>query len=184
MSDEEIMRLFECDEERAFRMLVKKYSEKLYWHIRKIVLDHEDSNDILQNSFMKIWKGIHEFRHESKLYVWMYRIATNEAISFLHEKQRKVYGHTEEISELLANQLEGDIYFCGDAIQEELQKIILRLPERQRLVFNMKYYDDMKYEDMANILNVAVGTLKATYHAAVKKVEEGLKVSDILNFKY
>ena len=106
MSDEEIIQLFKCDEERAFRMLVKKYSEKLYWHIRKIVLDHEDCNDILQNSFMHIWQGLRKFRGDAQLYTWMYRIATNEAISFLHEKGRKVYGHSEEITQLLEEQLE------------------------------------------------------------------------------
>jgi len=182
MDDEEIIRLFHAKngEQKAFRLLVSKYSERLYWHIRKIVLDHEDSNDVLQDTFVKIWQGLYTFRHESKLFTWMYRVATNEALNFLNEKCRKTYGNSEEITEMLENQLESDPYFCGDDIQRELQKSILKLSERQRLVFNMKYYDNMKYEDMAEVLNVAVGTLKATYHTAVKKIEESLKISDTL----
>ena len=182
MSDEEIIQLFHSEkgEENAFRALVKEYGERLYWHIRKIVICHEDANDILQNVFLKIWKGIREFRYEAKLYTWMYKVATNEAINFLNEKRRKPYGHSEELSVMLENQLESDAYFCGDDIQRELQKAVLQLSERQRLIFNMKYYDDMKYEDIAEILDVAVGTLKATYHTAMKKIEESLRISDTL----
>ena len=187
MSDEEIIELFHSErgEDQAFRMLIKEYGERLYWHIRKIVISHEDSNDILQNVFVKIWKGIEEFRYEAKLFTWMYKVATNEAINFLNEKRRKPYGNSEEITVMMENRLESDPYFDGDDIQRELQKAVLRLSERQRLIFNMKYYDDMKYEDMAEILNVAVGTLKATYHMAVKKIEESLKISDTLQeFEY
>ena len=167
--------------EEAFRLLVDKYKEKLYWHIRKIVLSHEDSNDILQNTFVKIWQGLKEFRYESGLYTWMYRIATNESLNFLNEKSRKVYGNSDEISVYLENTLESDTYISGDKIQKELQRAILTLSERQRLIFNMKYFDDMPYEDMADVLGVAVGTLKATYHNAVKKIEENLKIVDTLN---
>ena len=186
MDDEEIIRLFHAknSEQKAFRLLVSKYSERLYWHIRKIVLNHEDSNDVLQDTFVKIWQGLRSFRHESKLFTWMYRVATNEALNFLNEKRRKTYGNSDEITDMLENQLESDPYFCGDDIQWELQKAILKLSERQRLVFNMKYYDNMKYEDMAEVLNVAVGTLKATYHTAVKKIEESLKISDTLQGYY
>ena len=154
ISDEDIVRMFHSGngEEKAFRLLVGKYSERLYWHIRKIVIGHEDSDDVLQNTFIKIWKGLREFRYEAKLFTWMYRVATNEAINFLSEKRRKTYGNSQ----------------------------VLKLPERQRLVFNMKYFDDMKYEDIAEVLDVAVGTLKATYHNAVKKIEESLKISDTL----
>lgn len=122
-----------------------------------------------------------EFRYEAKLYTWMYRITTNEALNFLAEKKRKVFGNADEITEYLENTLESDPYFSGDKIQLELQKAILTLTERQRLVFNMKYFDDMSYEDIADILEVAVGTLKATYHNAVKKIEENLKIVDTLN---
>ena len=182
ISDEDIVRMFHSGngEEKAFRLLVGKYSERLYWHIRKIVIGHEDSDDVLQNTFIKIWKGLREFRYEAKLFTWMYRVATNEAINFLSEKRRKTYGNSQEITPMLESQLESDSFFCGDSIQQELQKAVLKLPERQRLVFNMKYFDDMKYEDIAEVLDVAVGTLKATYHNAVKKIEESLKISDTL----
>lgn len=178
--DKEIIELFHVknQREKAFRMLVDKYKEKMYWHIRKIVISHEDSDDILQNVFIKIWQGLKEFRYESRLYTWMYRIATNESINFLNEKKRKVYGHTSEINEMLENTLESDGWFSGDEIQKELQKAILKLTERQRLIFNMKYFDDMSYEDIAVILEVAVGTLKATYHNAVKKIEESMRIAD------
>ena len=180
--DQHIIQLFLSgeDEQKAFRLLVSKYSERLYWHIRKIVICHEDADDVLQNTFIKVWRGIREFRCESRLYTWMYRVATNEALNFLQEKRRAVHGYSEEMSGMLENQLEGDAYFSGDDIQRELQKAVLKLPERQRLVFNMKYFDDMKYEKIAEILDVAVGTLKATYHAAVKKVEESLRLSDTI----
>lgn len=180
MEDNEIIELFHLKnkKEEAFRLLIDKYKEKLYWHIRKMVLNHEDTNDILQNTFVKIWQGLKEFRYESGLYTWMYRIATNESINFLNEKKRKVYGNSGEITEALENMLESDIYFSGDEIQKELQKAILKLTDRQRLIFNMKYFDDMPYEDIAAILEVAVGTLKATYHNAVKKIEENMRIID------
>ena len=183
MEDKEIIELFHLKnkKEEAFRLLVDEYKEKLYWHIRKIVLSHEDCNDILQNVFVKVWQGLKEFRYEAKLYTWMYRIATNESLNFLNEKSRKVYGNSDEISVYLENTLESDTYFSGDKIQKELQRAILTLSERQRLIFNMKYFDDMPYEDMADVLGVAVGTLKATYHNAVKKIEENLKIVDTLN---
>lgn len=180
VQDENIIALFHTKkrEQEAFRMLVDKYKEKLYWHIRKIVLNHEDSDDILQNVFVKIWQGLREFRYEAKLYTWMYRIATNEALNFLNEKRRKVFGNADEITQALENTLESDVYFSGDKIQKELQRAVLQLSERQRLVFNMKYFDDMTYDDIAEILEVAVGTLKATYHNAVKRIEENLKIVD------
>ena len=171
IEDDEIIRLFHerKREQEAFRLLVNKYKERLYWHIRKIVINHDDTDDLLQNVFVKIWQGLQEFRNDSKLYTWMYRIATNESLNFLNEKSRKVYGNSDEISVYLENTLESDTYFSGDKIQKELQRAILTLSERQRLIFNMKYFDDMPYEDMADVLGVAVGTLKATYHNAVKK---------------
>ncbi|WP_251621754.1 RNA polymerase sigma factor [Odoribacter lunatus] len=180
MEDKEIIELFHLkgEKEKAFRLLVNRYKERLYWHIRKIVLNHEDTDDILQNVFVKIWQGLSEFRYEAKLFTWMYRIATNEAINFLNEKKRKVFGNSGEITTLLENTLESDVYFNGDSIQQELQRAILHLSERQRLIFNMKYFDDMSYEDIAEVLEVAIGTLKATYHNAVKKIEEYLKIAD------
>lgn len=183
VEDDYIINLFHrkrCEQE-AFRLLVSKYKERLYWHVRKIVISHEDADDILQNVFVKIWQGLKEFRYESKLFTWMYRIATNEALNFLNEKRRKVYGNSDEISIYLENTLESDAWFSGDEIQKELQKAILSLSDRQRVVFNMKYFDDMPYEDIAQVLEVAVGTLKATYHNAVKKIEANLKIVDTLN---
>lgn len=183
IGDEDIIVLFHSREreQEAFRLLVDKYKERLYWHIRKMVLSHEDADDILQNVFVKVWQGLREFRYEAKLFTWMYRIATNEALNFLSEKRRKVYGNTDEINTYLENTLQSDSYFSGDEIQRELQRAILTLSDRQRLIFNMKYFEDMSYEDMAGILDVAVGTLKATYHNAVKKIEENLKIVDTLN---
>lgn len=180
MEDKEIIELFHLKgkKEEAFRTLVNMYKERLYWHIRKIVLNHDDADDVLQNTFVKIWQGLTEFRYEARLFTWMYRIATNEAINFLNEKKRKVYGNAVEITVMLENTLESNTYFNGDAIQKELQRAVLRLSDRQRLIFNMKYFDDMPYEDIAEILEVAVGTLKATYHNAVKKIEEYLRIAD------
>lgn len=180
MEDKEIIELFHLKgkKEEAFRTLVNMYKERLYWHIRKIVLNHDDADDVLQNTFVKIWQGLTEFRYEARLFTWMYRIATNEAINFLNEKKRKVYGNAVEITVMLENTLESDTYFNGDAIQKELQRAVLRLSDRQRLIFNMKYFDDMPYDDIAEILEVAVGTLKATYHNAVKKIEEYLRIAD------
>lgn len=181
-ADEDIRELFCADRrEEAFRLLVDRYKERLYWHVRKLLVSHEDTDDVLQNVFLKVWQSLAEFRFDSRLYTWMFRIATNEALNFLNEKRRKVYGYTEEISAFLENTLESDPFFSGDDIQRELQKAILTLSDRQRVVFNMKYFDDMSYEDMAQILDVAVGTLKATYHNAVKRIEANLKIMDTLN---
>lgn len=180
MEEKEIIELFHLQgrKDEAFRLLVNQYKERLYWHVRKIVLDHDDADDVLQNTFVKVWQGLTEFRYEARLFTWMYRIATNEAINFLNEKKRKVYGNSVEMTAMLENVLESDVYFDGDAIQKELQRAILRLSERQRLVFNMKYFDDMSYDEIAEVLEVAVGTLKATYHNAVKKIEEYLRIAD------
>ena len=159
----------------AFHTLVKIYQERLYWHIRKIVMNHEDADDILQNTFIKVWKSIGNFREESSLYTWLYRIATNESLTFINSNKRKSFVSMNETSEILMNNLESDPYFEGDEIQLKLQKAILKLPEKQRIVFNMKYYDDLKYEEMAEILGTSVGALKASYHHAVKKIEFMLK---------
>ncbi len=179
--DAHILHLFhsEKQEQQAFRLLVDKYKERLYWHIRKIVLSHEDTDDILQNTFVKIWQGLPDFRSASQLYTWMYRIATNEAINHLHETRRKVHGNSVEISEHLANTLESDLFFCGDDLQRRLQHAILTLSEKQRTVFNMRYFDDIPYEDMAQIFGVAVGTLKATYHNAANKIKQQIRIIDL-----
>jgi len=162
-------------EEAAFSHLVEKYQERLYWHIRKIVVDHEDTDDVLQNTFLKIWKSLSDFRSDSKLFTWLYRIATNEALSFLKQKRRKSFTLLDDTENKLAEQLESDPYFDGDEIQLKLQQSILKLPEKQRVVFNMKYFDGLKYEEMAEILGTSVGALKASYHHAVKKIENMLR---------
>ncbi|MEN8117243.1 MAG: RNA polymerase sigma factor [Bacteroidota bacterium] len=162
----------------AFHVLVKKYQKRLYWHIRKIVMNHDDADDVLQNTFLKVWRSIDNFREESSLYTWLYRIATNESITFLNSKKKKNIMPLNEVSDYLMENLMSDPFLDGDEIQIKLQKAILRLPEKQRLVFNMKYFDDLKYDDMAKVLDTSVGALKASYHHAVKKVEEYLKNQD------
>ena len=159
----------------AFHELVATYQERLYWHIRKIVLNHEDTDDILQNTFIKVWKSIGNFREESSLYTWLYRIATNESLTFINSNKRKSFMPMNETSEFLMNNLISDPYFDGDEIQLKLQEAILQLPEKQRLVFNMKYFDNMKYNDMSEVLDTSVGALKASYHHATKKIEAQLK---------
>ena len=165
----------ESTKESAFSELVATYQERLYWHIRKIVLNHDDTDDVLQNTFLKAWKGIHNFRADSGLFTWLYRIATNESLSFLEQKKRKAMSGFDDIKDYLIDNLESDPHFSGDEIQLKLQKAIASLPNKQRLVFNMRYYDDMKYQDMASILETSEGALKASYHHAVKKIEEQLK---------
>jgi RNA polymerase sigma factor (sigma-70 family) len=158
----------------ALTLLIDKYQKRLYWHIRKIVISHDDSDDVLQNTFIKIWKGLEAFKEEAQLYTWIYRIGTNEALSFLRQKERKRTSSIETIEHELSKNLESDVYFTGDEIQLKLQQAILTLPEKQRIVFNMRYYDEMPYEQMSEILETSVGALKASYHIAAKKIEEFL----------
>lgn len=156
---------------KAFEVLVNTYKERLYWHIRRIVLDHDDADDVLQNTFIKVFRNIEKFKGDSKLYSWMYRIGTNEALTYLKAKSRKLGVSTDEMIERKADNLQADVYFEGDAIQLKLQQAIARLPEKQKLVFNMKYYEELKYEEIADILDTSVGALKASYHLATKKIE-------------
>ncbi|WP_421918179.1 RNA polymerase sigma factor [Marinifilum sp.] len=179
ISDEEILQLFQDKktQSQAFSMLVRKYQERLYWQIRKIVLSHDDADDVLQNTFVKIWKGLIKFRYDAKFFTWMYRIATNESLTFLKEKQRRnIAFANKDVEEMLIANLQADEYFDGDQAQIEFQKAILRLPEKQRLVFNMKYFDELKYEEISEVLETSVGALKASYHHAVKKIESFLKL--------
>jgi RNA polymerase sigma-70 factor (ECF subfamily) len=158
----------------AFDQIVIGYSEKLYWHIRKMVLNHEDANDLLQNTFIKAWTNINYFRGEAKLSTWLYKIAINECISFLNVQRQKNNISIDNTDVFLAEKLEGDEYFDGDEAQLKLQQAILTLPEKQRLVFNMRYYDEMSYEKISDIVGTSVGALKASYHHAAKKVERFL----------
>lgn len=161
--------------EAAFGKLVGTYQERLYWHIRRIVLTHENADDVLQNTFVKIFKHIGQFNGQSKLYSWMYRIATNEALSYL-KKNSKMRGLSDEgMQEHLLVQLEADPYFDGGNIELQLQRAISKLPEKQRMVFNLKYFEDMKYQEMSEMLETSVGALKASYHLATKKIQEYLK---------
>ena len=162
-------------QEAGFKTLIKEYQQPLYWHIRKIVFDHEDADDVLQNTYIKIFKNIKNFRGESKLFSWMYRIATNEALTFIKQKSRKLGLSINEFNEKQVNQLEADMYFEGDAIALKLQLAVANLPEKQRLVFNLKYYEELKYEEISEILETSVGGLKASYHHAVKKIKNELE---------
>ena len=162
-------------EEEAFNELVLRYQERLYFHIRKIVIHHEDADDALQNTFLKVWRSLSDFRSDSSLFTWLYRIATNEALTLLKQKKKRSFAPWGDVERKMGDSLESDPWFDGDQIQLQLQKAILKLPEKQRLVFNMKYFDEIKYEDMAEILHTSVGALKASYHHAVKKIEASMK---------
>ncbi|WP_220275151.1 sigma-70 family RNA polymerase sigma factor [Emticicia sp. BO119] len=182
ISDQELINLIVDPDKRrnGFELLIKKYQQKIYWHIRKMVIDHDDADDVVQETFIKVWQGLQNFRGDAQLYTWIYRIATNESLNFLQKKRRQNHVPLETESEDsmdLLNTLESSIsqdYISGDEIQLKLQKALLQLPDKQRLVFNMKYYEDMKYEDIAEITGTSVGALKASYHLAVKKIEEFL----------
>lgn len=175
--DRDIIKEFNTQgkEEIAFNQLVLKYQQRLYWHIRKIVIGHDDADDVLQNTMIKVWGSLGNFRSESGLYTWLYRIATNEALSFLKQKKKKAFAPWVDVEEQMSENLEADPWFNGDEIELKLQQAILKLPEKQRIVFNMKYFDHVKYEEMSKILGTSVGALKASYHHAVKKIESMLE---------
>lgn len=162
----------------AFQELVKTYQEKLYWHIRRMVIDHDDADDVMQNVFIKVWKNLDSFREESTLYTWLFRIATNESLSFIAQKKRRNIFQNSNENEYLINNIESDGYFDGSEIERKLQKAILKLPDKQRVVFNLKYFEEMKYKDMSEILNTSIGALKASFHHAVKKIENEFKEED------
>lgn len=166
--------MLETDIEKGFRMIVERYTTRLYWHIRRLVILHEDADDALQNTFMNAWRNISKFRSESSYYTWLYAIATNEALSLISKRSRNNAISIDDLGSLFANSVEGSTWFDGDEAQVKLQNAILKLPGKQRVVFNLKYYEDMTYEDMSKILNTSVGALKASYHHAVKKVKDSL----------
>ena len=159
----------------AFNLIVEHYKERLYWHIRKIVLIHEDADDVLQNTFVKVWRYLENFKQNSKIYTWLFRIATNESITFINNKRKNEEDSFQNYEDFLSNNLESDEYFEGDKVQLILQKAILTLPKKQRIVFNMKYFDEMKYNQISEITETSVGALKSSYHHAVKKIEEYVK---------
>ena len=176
MTDQQILLLLQAEQsaEKGFKMLMQKYQERLYWHIRRMVLEHEDANDIIQNTFIKVFKGIKRFEGKSQLYTWLYRIATNEALTFLKKKQRKETVALDDESNRI-NKLQSDPYFDGQEATLLLQKALDRLPEKQRIVFNLRYFDEMSYKDMEQVLETSVGALKASFHHALKKVQAYLK---------
>ena len=164
----------------SFEILLNKYKEPLYWHIRKLVLNHDDANDILQNTFVKVFRGISEFKGKSKLYTWIYRIATNESLNFLKSKSKKFSNNSNEMMDYLVENLKDDPYFDGNELQLKLQSIISKLPEKQKLVFQMKYEQNMKFKEIADILGKSIGGLKASYHIAVSKIKK--EISQIQTF--
>jgi len=161
--------------EQAFRVLITEYKERLYWHIRKIVISHDDADDVLQNTFIKVFRGIDNFKQDSKLYSWMYRIATNESITFINKRAKERNVDISEINQGLVTSLQSDEWFSGDEIQQILQQAVATLPTKQQLVFNMKYFDNLKYDQISEILETSVGGLKASYFHAVKKIEQYIK---------
>jgi len=161
----------ESTREKAFTDLVTKYQERLYWHIRRMVIEHEDTNDILQNMFIKVWKNLAEFREESNLYTWLYRIATNETLTWLEQQKKRTSVSLSDNESAFAEKLVAQKGFDSNKIEWRLQQAIQSLPEKQKLVFNLRYYDEMPYDEMANVLGTSAGALKASYHHAVKKVQ-------------
>ncbi len=175
-SDSELLQQFKQLplKEKAFTAIVKKYQEKLYWHIRRMVVNHDDSNDVLQNVCVKAWRGLENFREDSQLYTWLYRIATNECLSFLEQQKRKAAISMNDVENGLSNTIKAQDGFDANKLEWKLQLAIQQLPEKQQLVFNLRYYDEMPYEEMSKILETSVGALKASYHHAAKKIEEAI----------
>ncbi len=176
MEDKDLVEKFLHPDTRnmAYNQLVRKYQQKIYWHVRKMVIDHDDTDDLVQEVFIKVWKNLHNFRQDSQLYTWLYRIATNECLNFLSSKRRKFFLPINDVAAELADKIDASQHIDGDEIEIKLQKALLKLPDKQRLVFNMRYYDELKYEEISEILGTSVGALKASYHIAAKKIEEFL----------
>ena len=158
--------------EKAFTAIIKKYQEKLYWHVRRMVVEHEDANDVLQNVFIRVWNGLENFREDSQLYTWLYRIATNECLSYLDQQKRKSSISLSDVESNLSNKIVADKHFDPNKLEWKLQLAIQQLPEKQRVVFTLRYYDEMPYEEMSRVLDTSEGALKASYHHAVKKIED------------
>ena len=176
MTDNDIIRLYsEGRHEEAFNGIVHAYTERLYWHVRRFLCDHEDTNDLLQDIFIKIWTALSTFRGDAKLYTWIYRIATNEVLNHLRKKKFKALITLDPSSAMMEKMVDDDMHFNGNQLQRELHKAIQRLPEKQRVVFNLRYFDEMKYEDIAEITGTSVGALKASYHHAYNKVKDDIQ---------
>ena len=174
LDDKELLDQFRdpASKEAGYTRIIKKYQEKLYWHVRRMVVDHEDANDVLQNMFIKVWNGLENFREDSQLYTWLYRIATNESLSFLEQQKKRSSVSLSDVESGLSNKLQADKHFDANKLEWKLQVAIQKLPEKQRIVFNLRYYDEMPYEKMSKVLETSEGALKASYHHAVKKIED------------
>jgi RNA polymerase sigma-70 factor (ECF subfamily) len=177
LTDQELIEKLSNEESRnyGFNLLVREYQERIYWHVRKMVIDHDDADDMVQDIFIKVWNNIDKFRKDASLYTWIYRIATNECLNFLKKKRNRFFIPIHDVAEELGGKLDEGSLIDGDEIQLKLQKALLTLPDKQRIVFNMKYFDEMKFKDIAEVTNTSVGALKASYHLAKKKIEENLK---------
>jgi RNA polymerase sigma-70 factor (ECF subfamily) len=176
MTDSEIIQLYECGRrEEAFNGIVETYTERLYWHVRRFLCSHDDTDDLLQDIMIKIWTALPTFRGESKLYTWIYRIATNEVLNHLRKQRFKALVSLDSATSILERKIDDDAYFNGDEMQRELHKAIQRLPEKQRVVFNLRYFEEMKYEEISEITGTSVGALKASYHHAYVKVKADLE---------
>ncbi len=175
--DKELLFQFKeaATKEKAFTAIIKKYQEKLYWHVRRLVVDHDDANDVLQNMFIKVWNGLEKFREDSQLYTWLYRIATNEGLSFLEQQKRRSTVSLSDVESGLSNKVKADTHFDANKLEWKLQVAIQQLPEKQRIVFNLRYFDELPYQEMSRILDTSEGALKASYHHAAKKIEEFIK---------
>jgi RNA polymerase sigma factor (sigma-70 family) len=172
--DTELLRLFSAPatKERAFTDIIKKYQERLYWHVRRLVVGHDDANDVLQNIFIRVWNGLENFRQDSQLYTWLYRVATNECLSFLEQQKKRASVSLSDVEGGLSNKIKADKDFDANKMEWKLQVAIQQLPEKQRVVFSLRYYDEMPYEEMSKVLETSEGALKASYHHAVKKIED------------
>ncbi|MBK8686244.1 MAG: sigma-70 family RNA polymerase sigma factor [Chitinophagaceae bacterium] len=177
VEDQDILDLFRKEEtkEKAFSMLVKKYQERLYWHIRRMLIHHEDTNDVLQNMFVKVWRSLDQFRQDAALYTWLYRIATNESLTHIEQAKKRQSRSLSDHEDYIGNTLKAEKGFDANQLEWKLQMAIQSLPEKQRVVFNLRYYDEMPYEKMSEVLETSVGSLKASYHHAAKKVEEFIR---------
>ena len=177
LSDSELLVEFPnpVTKEKAFTYLIKKYQEKLYWHLRRMVVDHDDANDVLQNVMIRVWNGLENFREDSQLYTWLYRVATNECLTFLEQQKKRTSVSLSDVESGLENKIKADQNFDGNKLEWKLQLGIQQLPEKQRIVFQLRYYDEMPYEEMSRVLETSEGALKASYHHAVKKIEEYIK---------
>jgi RNA polymerase sigma factor (sigma-70 family) len=173
-TDNEILALFRepATKEKAFNMLVKKFQERLYWHIRRMVVDHDDANDVMQNVFIRVWNALANFREDAQLYTWLYRIATNECLTFLEQQKKKATVSINDLESGLSNKIRADKDFDSNKLEWKLQLAIQQLPDKQRVVFTLRYYDEMPYEEMSRVLETSAGALKASYHHAVKKIED------------